>query len=335
MPTTTYTLAQGEVLSENRNGTERSYVSDVIGSTIALTDSSQNVTDTFSYWPYGEERTHTGTSTTPLKFLGAYGARTDTINRSHIGARELKTNLNRWSQKDGLRADRTRYSYCFDNPLKYRDINGFGAAIAITPGLLAGGGGSAAAGAGTGVVTIPVVGQVVTVAALGWTLGRAIDDATGASDWILDRIWPSELPPVGNDEWCRAWAAIGRPCPPMPGTRPMPPPRVGPCLPGPTIGPLPTAEPWPYPSPVPDLPMPIPMTRSEPITRPIPPPGRRYRNCSSYEAGCKASYPGYPWFYDQWQKMCNECADKCRLGGLAAVSYPPCAFWALDEGLYY
>lgn len=47
-----YTVVDGEVLSENRNGTKRDYVPDPLRSTVALLDSTQAQTDTFAYWPY-------------------------------------------------------------------------------------------------------------------------------------------------------------------------------------------------------------------------------------------------------------------------------------------
>ncbi|MBL1149694.1 MAG: hypothetical protein HND42_05735 [Armatimonadetes bacterium] len=73
MPTVRYTVMDGEIVSENRNGTIRDYVPDPLGSTIALLDQNQNITDTFSYWPYGEERTRTGTTPTPFKYFGCAG----------------------------------------------------------------------------------------------------------------------------------------------------------------------------------------------------------------------------------------------------------------------
>ena len=40
---------------------------------MALLDNTQAQTDTFAYWPYGEERTRTGTTPTPFRFVGALG----------------------------------------------------------------------------------------------------------------------------------------------------------------------------------------------------------------------------------------------------------------------
>ena len=197
MPTTTYTIIQGEVLSENRNGIERAYLSDVIGSTMALTDSSQAITDTFAYWPFGEQMAHTGASTTPWRFLGVYGARKDSAGRTHIGARELRTDLTRWSQQDRFRADRTRYSYAFDNPMSYRDIDGFSAELAPkprTPLILVPGGGLGIWG--TPVGAGPIIGGLIVGAVGGSIVGSEIDEATGGA-W--SKFWGNVMFPGFGD----------------------------------------------------------------------------------------------------------------------------------------
>ncbi|GAB4453130.1 MAG: hypothetical protein OHK0029_05310 [Armatimonadaceae bacterium] len=68
MGTVSYTVVNGRVLSEKRNGVRRQYVPDPLGSTTALLDNTQTKTDTFSYYPYGEEASRTGTTPT-LPFL--------------------------------------------------------------------------------------------------------------------------------------------------------------------------------------------------------------------------------------------------------------------------
>src|SRR5436309_165257 len=84
-----YTVLDGEVVSEKRSGAERDYVPDPLGSTVALLDSTQAQTDTYAYWPYGEERTSTGTTGTPLRFVGAFGYYKDAAGRSYVRARVL------------------------------------------------------------------------------------------------------------------------------------------------------------------------------------------------------------------------------------------------------
>src|SRR3954470_18489623 len=62
MGTVSYAVVDGEIISEDRDGAFRQYVPDPLGSTVALLDQNQAVTDTFSYWPYGEARSHSGTA---------------------------------------------------------------------------------------------------------------------------------------------------------------------------------------------------------------------------------------------------------------------------------
>src|SRR5262245_14913152 len=79
-----YTVVNGRVLSENRGGTKRDYVSDSLGNTVALLDSTQTKTDTWTYWPYGEVRTRTGTNATPFQFVGGLGYYRDSALRTYV-----------------------------------------------------------------------------------------------------------------------------------------------------------------------------------------------------------------------------------------------------------
>ena len=86
-----YTTFDGEIVSENRNGVMRDYVPDPLGSTVALLDNTQAQSDTFSYWPYGENRTRTGTTATPYQFVGTQGYDWDSTSKTYVRARNLDT----------------------------------------------------------------------------------------------------------------------------------------------------------------------------------------------------------------------------------------------------
>jgi hypothetical protein len=60
------------------------YVPDPLGSTVALLDNTQTQTDTFTYWPYGEERVRTGTTPTPFRFVGTAGYYRDSTSSRRI-----------------------------------------------------------------------------------------------------------------------------------------------------------------------------------------------------------------------------------------------------------
>jgi RHS repeat-associated protein len=100
MGTVRYTTVNGEVLAEKRGGVRRQYVPDPLGSTVALLDNSQSKTDTFQYWPYGEESTRTGTTPTPLRFVGTLGYYRDNARRNYVRARHLDTRSGRWTTED-------------------------------------------------------------------------------------------------------------------------------------------------------------------------------------------------------------------------------------------
>jgi len=65
------------------------YVPDPLGSTVALLDNTQTKSDTFSYWPYGENDARTGTTPTPFQFVGTAGNYTDGPGRTYYVRRNL------------------------------------------------------------------------------------------------------------------------------------------------------------------------------------------------------------------------------------------------------
>jgi YD repeat-containing protein len=74
---TTYYVYGLGLIGEETAGVYTAYHFDPRGSTVALTDINANVTDSFSYGPYGELNNHTGFSTTPFQYNGQFGVQTD------------------------------------------------------------------------------------------------------------------------------------------------------------------------------------------------------------------------------------------------------------------
>src|ERR1051326_1864163 len=95
-----YTVIDGEIIAETRDSVEHDYVPDPLGSTVALLDNTQTQTDTFTYWPYGEERTRTGTTATPFRFVGSWGYYHDSTARTYILSRTLNKVQGRWLAED-------------------------------------------------------------------------------------------------------------------------------------------------------------------------------------------------------------------------------------------
>lgn len=113
-----YTVFDGEIVSENRDGVEHDYVPDPLGSTVALLDNTQAQTDTFSYWPYGEERTRTGTTATPFRFASRAGLYLDGNGRTYSQGRTYSASNGRWlsTLRSGYRDGAPDYSYAAASP---------------------------------------------------------------------------------------------------------------------------------------------------------------------------------------------------------------------------
>lgn len=122
-----YTVLDGEVLAEKRGGARRELVPDPLGSTVALLDSSQAITDTLAYWPYGEERSRTGATATPIRFVGTLGYYRDSTARSYVRARYLDRTRARWLTQDPIqdwKSSSNLLAYCRDAPITITDPRG-------------------------------------------------------------------------------------------------------------------------------------------------------------------------------------------------------------------
>ncbi len=124
MATVRYTVVNGEVIAEKRGGVRRSYVPDPLGSTVALLDNTQAQTDTFTYWPYGEENSRTGTTATPFRFVGTLGYYRDSSSKSYVRARHLDAEKGRWLTRDPAWPIEPTYGYCFASVVSCVDPSG-------------------------------------------------------------------------------------------------------------------------------------------------------------------------------------------------------------------
>ncbi|MBN2685220.1 MAG: DUF4225 domain-containing protein [Pontiellaceae bacterium] len=108
------------------NGTVRYYHSDELGSTLALTDATGNVTDQFAYIPYGYA-THTGSTQTPFQWLGGYGVYYDSDTELHLTLhRAYSSTMKRFIHPDPLGIDGgvNVYAMANLNPLFFVDPYG-------------------------------------------------------------------------------------------------------------------------------------------------------------------------------------------------------------------
>lgn len=119
-----YTVLDGEIVEENRNGVIADYVADPLGSTVALLDGSHSKSDTFNYWPYGEVQSRSGSTPTPFQFVGTLGYYRDSSSRTYVRARHYRQNLGRWQTVDSLWPGQDQFGYVRGRVVSYRDRSG-------------------------------------------------------------------------------------------------------------------------------------------------------------------------------------------------------------------
>lgn len=125
-----YSNFGGMVVSETRGGVESDYICDTLGSTIGLMDSAGTMTDRWEYWPFGEVVSRTGTSVTPLTFLGVIGYYQDILAKLfYVRSRQLRVDLARWLTVDPLWPDEPPYAYAKCSPISYTDPSGLSGTV--------------------------------------------------------------------------------------------------------------------------------------------------------------------------------------------------------------
>jgi len=124
MPVTRYLTVDGEILSEKRGSAKRDYLPDPLGSTVALLDSTQTKTDSYTYWPYGEDWKSSGTTNTPFRFVGTLGYYRDNGARTYVRARTYRPALARWMTVDPLWPTESAFSYVKNAAVSNSDPSG-------------------------------------------------------------------------------------------------------------------------------------------------------------------------------------------------------------------
>ena len=114
------------------SGEVRHFHFDLSGSTIALTDSGGNVTDTYDYSPYGIALRHDGDSRQPFTFIGGFGVRTESAVSGlyDMSARYYDAVTARFLSRETVWpvvADPRQlnpYQYAHQNPITFGDPHG-------------------------------------------------------------------------------------------------------------------------------------------------------------------------------------------------------------------
>ncbi|MCE9546285.1 MAG: RHS repeat-associated core domain-containing protein, partial [Planctomycetia bacterium] len=121
----------GELVSQRRwDGAEwqtRYHQYDALGSTIALTDETGAVTDTYTYDAWGNEIAPTSTFDNPFRWVGKYGYYwNDDLRYYYVRARDYTPLTSRWLSRDplGLDLDANPYRYVGNGPATLLDASG-------------------------------------------------------------------------------------------------------------------------------------------------------------------------------------------------------------------
>jgi len=119
--TTTYYVRDngGRLVGERIGTNSYYYLFDGLGSVVALTDSTGAAVDTYSYDPYGNVTSSTGSVANPWQYTGGY--RDSETGLVKLGQRYYDPTLGRWTQLDPLGDG---YVYTSDNPINFIDPSG-------------------------------------------------------------------------------------------------------------------------------------------------------------------------------------------------------------------
>jgi len=109
----------GTLVSHNASGTRRYFLTDRLGSIVALTDSGGAVVQTYKYEPYGLLRSSSDSD--PFRFVGGYRTGSGFGEMYKFGARYYNPVLGRWTQADPIDQpadlrNGNRYVYAADDP---------------------------------------------------------------------------------------------------------------------------------------------------------------------------------------------------------------------------
>ncbi|MGW4953952.1 RHS repeat-associated core domain-containing protein [Streptomyces parvulus] len=159
----------GTLTAMTSGGASQYYLTDVQGSVIGLVDSAGKRTATYSYGPYGEARTTSGTNQ-PYRYTGTY---LDPSGLYKMGARYYDPQLGRFTQPDPSGKESNLYAYAAGDPVNRVDPSG----------LLSLGEGLGLAGTVVGLVALAPVSAPVAIgaAAVGTGLSVAGSIASGNS----------------------------------------------------------------------------------------------------------------------------------------------------------
>ncbi|MFJ9130007.1 RHS repeat-associated core domain-containing protein [Streptomyces sp. NPDC102340] len=113
---------QGTLNSMTRNGKAYYYLTDALGSVVALADETGTKVNTYAYSPRGVTRSTTNEQITqPYQFAGGHQ---DPTGLYHLGARYYDPNIGRFTQPDPSGQEKNPYLYAEGDPVNRIDPTG-------------------------------------------------------------------------------------------------------------------------------------------------------------------------------------------------------------------
>ena len=120
-------LPDERLLAAHIDGETLYYLTDGLGSTVAMTNQAGETINTYRYGPYGEAEDTVEGITQPFQYAGGY--HDEATGWTKFGVRYMSPELGRWTTQDPLRqllqpVDANRYTYASNNPINLVDPSG-------------------------------------------------------------------------------------------------------------------------------------------------------------------------------------------------------------------
>ncbi len=115
----------GALVSQRRSTTTSFHHHDALGSTLALTDTNENVTDTYKYYAFGGSLTNSGATVNNLRFVGNLGYYNESaLSLQYLRARYYQPSTGRFVSVDPKRDGVNWYLYAHSRPTLSTDPSG-------------------------------------------------------------------------------------------------------------------------------------------------------------------------------------------------------------------